>query len=314
MRATVTLPPGAAANGRGELVLGFRLEALDLAPDGLPAEVELVEEIGADAYVFCVAEVAGEATKLVARADFETPPARGARRAEASIGRGASLRPGNGRADRGRVSRPGARFSRRDPWTQPEALARLVGHAEEYERVAAEIARRDPAVVRLVGHGSSDAAASYGVYALGVLPNLTALRDSISLTVYYDAPVPVGDSVVIALSQSGQTPDVVEYVSRMRARGAYTVAVTNDPRSALAAVAEATLPLAAGSERAVAASKTYMNQLGALALLAGGAAGRGRRTLEGLRRVADQLAASSNPSSSSPARRHPRSRTSRGCS
>jgi glucosamine--fructose-6-phosphate aminotransferase (isomerizing) len=192
------------------------------------------------------------------------------------------------------VSRPGARFLAeiRD---QPEALARLVGHAEEYERVAAEIARRDPAVVRLVGHGSSDAAASYGVYALGVLPNLTALRDSISLTVYYDAPVPVGDSVVIALSQSGQTPDVVEYVSRMRARGAYTVAVTNDPRSALAAVAEATLPLAAGSERAVAASKTYMNQLGALALLAGGAAGRGRRTLEGLRRVADQLAASLQP-------------------
>ena len=180
--------------------------------------------------------------------------------------------------------------------------------------MAAEIARRDPAVVRLVGHGSFDAAASYGVYALGVLPNLTALRDSISLTVYYDAPVPVGDSVVIALSQSGQTPDVVEYVSRMRARGAYTVAVTNDPRSALAAVAEATLPLAAGSERAVAASKTYMNQLGALALLAGGAAGRGRRTLDGLRRVADQLAASSNPSSSSPARRHPRSRTSRECS
>jgi multiple sugar transport system ATP-binding protein len=77
--ATVTLPPGAAANGRGELVLGFRPEALDLAPDGLPAEVELVEEIGADAYVFCVAEVAGEATKLVARADCRDAPQRGER-------------------------------------------------------------------------------------------------------------------------------------------------------------------------------------------------------------------------------------------
>ena len=57
------------------------------------------------------------------------------------------------------MSRPGARFLAeiRD---QPEALARLAGHAEEYERVGAEIARRGPAVVRLVGHGSSDAAAS----------------------------------------------------------------------------------------------------------------------------------------------------------
>jgi glucosamine--fructose-6-phosphate aminotransferase (isomerizing) len=188
------------------------------------------------------------------------------------------------------MSRPGARFLA-EIREQPEALARLVEHADEYERVASEIARRAPALIRLVGHGSSDAAASYGVYAFGVVSNLTALRDSISLTTYYNAPIPVEGSVVIALSQSGRTPDVVEYVTRMRARGALTVAVTNDPRSALASAAEATLPLAAGNERAVAASKTYMNQLGALALLAGGAAGRVPQTLDGLRRVADQLEA-----------------------
>ena len=60
--------------GAASSFLGFRPEAPDLAPDGLPAEVELVEEIGADAYVFCVAEVAGEATKLVARADCRDAP------------------------------------------------------------------------------------------------------------------------------------------------------------------------------------------------------------------------------------------------
>ena len=75
----VQVPAAATANGRASLVLGFRPEALDLAPEGIPAEVEVVEEIGADAYVFCVAEVAGETTKLVARTDWRSAPERGER-------------------------------------------------------------------------------------------------------------------------------------------------------------------------------------------------------------------------------------------
>jgi multiple sugar transport system ATP-binding protein len=75
----VELPAGAAANGRPSLVLGFRPESLELAADGLPAAVEVVEEIGADAYVFCVADVDGKATKLVARTDWKTAPERGER-------------------------------------------------------------------------------------------------------------------------------------------------------------------------------------------------------------------------------------------
>jgi multiple sugar transport system ATP-binding protein len=67
------------ANGRGKLVLGFRPESLELASEGVPAEVEVVEEIGADAYVFCVAELPGGETKLVARTDCRRAPARGAR-------------------------------------------------------------------------------------------------------------------------------------------------------------------------------------------------------------------------------------------
>src|SRR6266542_3892592 len=116
---------------------------------------------------------------------------------------------------------------------QPEALLRLLEHEQEFAAVARAFADRRPTVVRLVGHGTSDAAASYGVYAFGLLPGWTALRDSISLTVYYDAPLDLAGSVVIGLSQSGQTPDVVEYVDRTRARGALTVAVTNDPDSEL---------------------------------------------------------------------------------
>jgi multiple sugar transport system ATP-binding protein len=65
--------------GGDSVVLGLRPEALELATDGLAAEVEVVEELGADAYVFCVAEVGGETTKLVARGDARRVPARGER-------------------------------------------------------------------------------------------------------------------------------------------------------------------------------------------------------------------------------------------
>jgi multiple sugar transport system ATP-binding protein len=75
----VPVPAGVAANGRAELVLGLRPEAFELAPAGISAEVELVEEIGADAYVFCVTDIGGETTKLVARADSRSAPKRGER-------------------------------------------------------------------------------------------------------------------------------------------------------------------------------------------------------------------------------------------
>jgi glucosamine--fructose-6-phosphate aminotransferase (isomerizing) len=141
----------------------------------------------------------------------------------------------------------------------------------------------------MVGHGSSDNAASFGVYALGLLPGWTALRDSISLTVYYGADIDFRGSTVLALSQSGRTPDVVDYVTEARRRGAFTIAVTNDPGSALAGASELVLPLAAGDEQAVAATKTYTNQVAALALLAGHAAGQGGAVAEGIRDAAATL-------------------------
>ena len=173
---------------------------------------------------------------------------------------------------------------------QPDALRALLDHDAEFARVAAEMRERSATLVRMVGHGSSDNAASYGVYAFGLMPRWTAIRDSITLTVYYGATPDLSGSTVIALSQSGRTPDVVEYVERARAAGGFTVAVTNDPSSELAELAEATLPLAAGPELAVAATKTYLNQLAALGLLAAHAAGRGAEFADGLRATADLMA------------------------
>src|SRR5687767_6294733 len=126
---------------------------------------------------------------------------------------------------------------------QPAAFERLLEHSAEYAAVAALARDRGLNLVRMVGHGSSDNAASYGVYAFGLLPRWTALRDSISLSVYYGAELDMSGCTVLALSQSGRTPDVVEYARQAKSRGAYTVAVTNDAASELALEADAVLEL-----------------------------------------------------------------------
>ena len=174
---------------------------------------------------------------------------------------------------------------------QPEALERLLERDEDFARVATAIQERKATTIRMVGHGSSDNATSYGVYAFGLLPRWTALRDSISLVVYYRAELDMSGCTVLALSQSGRTRDVVEYVRRVRERGAFTVAITNDPESELAHEADDVLLLCAGPELAVAATKTYLSTLAALGLLAAHCAGEGGRFVNELRASAGLLRA-----------------------
>jgi glutamine---fructose-6-phosphate transaminase (isomerizing) len=186
------------------------------------------------------------------------------------------------------VTQPGARFLD-EIREQPEALLRLVEREADFAAVAEEMRSRGATTVRMVGHGSSDNAASYGVYAFGLLPHWTALRDSISLTVYYGAELDMSGCTALALSQSGRTPDVVEYLRQARRRGAFTVALTNDPTSELARVADAVIELHAGLELAVAATKTYSNQVAALGLLAAHAAEEGSGFAASLRAVAADM-------------------------
>ena len=186
------------------------------------------------------------------------------------------------------VSEPGTRFLD-EIREQPDALLRLVERQADFASVAGEMRSRGATTVRMVGHGSSDNAASYGVYAFGLLPHWTALRDSISLTVYYGAELDMSGCTALALSQSGQTPDVVEYVRHARRRGAYAVALTNDPSSELAREADAVIELHAGLEHAVAATKTYSNQVAALGLLAAHAANEGAGFADELRSAAEDI-------------------------
>jgi multiple sugar transport system ATP-binding protein len=75
----VPLPAGVAGNGRSTLVIGVRPESLEVAADGIPAKVDVVEDVGADAFVFCSTELAGETIKLVARTEVRKAPKQGER-------------------------------------------------------------------------------------------------------------------------------------------------------------------------------------------------------------------------------------------
>ncbi|HET7293067.1 MAG TPA: SIS domain-containing protein [Vicinamibacteria bacterium] len=168
---------------------------------------------------------------------------------------------------------------------QPEALARLLREGEEgVGRIAAEIRARAPRFAVLAARGSSDNAARYGQYLLGIENGLVAALATPSLFTQYDATPSMSDALVIGVSQSGQSPDIVAVVREGRRQGAVTVAITNEPASPLAASADHVLPLLAGPERAVAATKTYTTQVLALAMLSAALRGEEERWRE-LRRI-----------------------------
>ena len=151
---------------------------------------------------------------------------------------------------------------------QPGALARLLkeGRAAA-EETAARVRAYGPRYVVIAARGSSDNAARYAQYLFGAHNRLAVCLATPSLFTFYDAAPSLAGALVIGVSQSGQSPDIVAVVESGRKQGALTLAITNRPGSPLAAAAEHTLPLLAGEERAVAATKTYTAQLCALAML-----------------------------------------------
>ena len=129
----------------------------------------------------------------------------------------------------------------------------------------------------LVARGSSDNAARYAQYLWGLHVGLPVALATPSLSTVYGAELDLRRRAVVAISQSGTSPDVVSVVEAGRACGAPTLAVTNDPGSPLASAAGAVLELGAGEERSVAATKTYTASLLAVALLAVALGERSRR-------------------------------------
>jgi glucosamine--fructose-6-phosphate aminotransferase (isomerizing) len=161
---------------------------------------------------------------------------------------------------------------------QPEVLIRLLARqTETAAQIAAAIRARDVRYAVIAARGTSDNAARYAQYLFGALNRLPVALATPSLFSIYRTPPQLRDALVLGISQSGQSPDIGAVIEEGRRQGALTVAVTNAPDSPLAHAADHVLPLGAGVERAVAATKTYTAQLAALALLAVQLAGDGER-------------------------------------
>jgi glutamine---fructose-6-phosphate transaminase (isomerizing) len=159
---------------------------------------------------------------------------------------------------------------RREIEEQPEVAARLLDAGAEAVRelVAAVRGGEAPAYVLIAARGSSDHAATYGQYALGAIAGLPVALAAPSLVTRYRAPTRLRNALVIGISQSGRSPDVVEVIADGRRQGQLTAAITNDPGSPLAQAAQHVLPLLAGPEASVAATKTFSAELLAIAMLA----------------------------------------------
>lgn len=153
---------------------------------------------------------------------------------------------------------------------QPALYEKLLDQRATVVATAAEIARRRPRHVLLTARGTSDHAALYGAYLAEIRLGIPAGLVSPSTITVYGARPDLRDTLVVAVSQSGGSPDITEVVRVAREQGATTLAITNAPDSPLAAAAELGIDIDAGRERAVAATKTYTAQLLTLALLVEG--------------------------------------------
>jgi glutamine---fructose-6-phosphate transaminase (isomerizing) len=151
---------------------------------------------------------------------------------------------------------------------QPEVAQRfLTDQAQNVERIAASLRERPVVHVVIAARGTSDHAAIYAQYVLGVRHRLSVGLGTPSIVSLYGAAPDVRDALVIGISQSGASPDIVAVIDAARDQGAPTIAITNEPESPLAAAADQTIALGAGPERAIAATKTYTAELLAIALL-----------------------------------------------
>jgi glucosamine--fructose-6-phosphate aminotransferase (isomerizing) len=155
----------------------------------------------------------------------------------------------------------------------PTIVRQLLGAAGQVEAVARAVRAREIDLAMIAARGTSDHAALYAQYILGARNGLLVAPAAPSLVSLYGAPPRLGNALVIGISQSGRSPDVVAVLAESRRQGALTVAITNDPTSELAASAEYLVELEAGEERAVAATKTYLAEIAVIAMLSAALSG-----------------------------------------
>lgn len=152
----------------------------------------------------------------------------------------------------------------------PAATRRFLADSADATRAAARALRSaDPHLIITVARGSSDHAATYLKYAVELLAGIPVASVGPSIASIYGRPLRLRGAACIGISQSGKSPDIVAMTEAARAGGALTIAITNFADSPMAAASAHCLPLAAGEEHSVAATKTFVSSVVAgLALLA----------------------------------------------
>ena len=151
---------------------------------------------------------------------------------------------------------------------QPTVLqALLENEMEKIAAIAEEIHARPVKYIFLAARGTSDHAGLYAKYLWGSANELPVALAAPSLFSIYHKPPRLDNALVVAISQSGQSPDILSVVTEGKRQNAPTLAITNDPGSPLAAAADYLIDIRAGAEEAVAATKTYTAELMAIAML-----------------------------------------------
>jgi len=151
---------------------------------------------------------------------------------------------------------------------QPAVVQRLLDAGwGDIERAARAIAGRNVSYAMIAARGTSDHAGMYAQYIWGVYNRLPVALAAPSLISMYGASPRLHDALVVGISQSGRSPDILGVVAEGKRQGALTLAITNDTASPLAETAELVLSIDAGPEKAVAATKTYTATLCILAAL-----------------------------------------------
>jgi glucosamine--fructose-6-phosphate aminotransferase (isomerizing) len=151
---------------------------------------------------------------------------------------------------------------------QPQRLEQMLyAQRDTVLKIAENIRSRNPRYVFLAARGTSDNAGRYANYLWGAHNHLPLALATPSLFTYYNEPPRLDGAFVVGVSQSGQSPDIVSVLTEGRKQGCLTLAVTNEPISPLAEAAELVLDIQAGTEKAVAATKTYTSELLGLAMI-----------------------------------------------
>jgi glucosamine--fructose-6-phosphate aminotransferase (isomerizing) len=151
---------------------------------------------------------------------------------------------------------------------QPERIRSLLDSQKKtVVKIAEAIRKRDVRYVFLAARGTSDNAGRYANYLLGALNQIPLALATPSLFTYYKQPPLLQNALVVGISQSGKSPDIVSVLEEGRRQGCPTLAITNEADSPLAHTADFLLDIQAGPENAVAATKTYTTELMSVAML-----------------------------------------------